>query len=124
MKIEEKNLGRFVETGCPFRNILDRFGDKWSLLVIYTLSKNEKLRFSELNKEIDGISQKMLTVTLRTLEADGLIDRKIYAQVPPKVEYKLTKLGTSLVPMIIDLANWAELNQEEILNSRAKFAVN
>ncbi len=106
--------------GCPIQNVLDRFGDKWSLLVIMTLSYNEVMRFNELHKSI-GVSQKMLTVTLRTLEADGLVSRKIYPQIPPRVEYRLTKLGKSLVPHISGLAKWAEANQSVILKSRANF---
>ena len=105
---------------CPIQNVLDRFGDKWSLLVIMTLSYNDVMRFNELHKAI-GVSQKMLTVTLRTLEADGLVSRKMYPEIPPKVEYRLTKLGKSLVPHIAALSKWAEENQSIILKSRAKF---
>ncbi len=107
--------------GCPIRNILARFGDKWSLLVIMTLREEDKLRFNELQKSIRTISQKMLTVTLRTLEADGLVSRKIYPEIPPRVEYKLTELGRSLVPHVSALATWAEENQAAILESRMKF---
>ena len=107
---------------CAIQNVLDRFGDKWSLLVIMTLSNNEVMRFNELHKSI-GVSQKMLTVTLRTLEADGLVSRKIYPVIPPKVDYKLTDMGKSLVPHISSLAKWAEENQSVILKSRAKFKV-
>ena len=79
---------------CPIRNILARISDKWSLLVIYTLDKTgkEKMRFKELQREIPDISQKMLTVTLRTLEEDGYLTRTVYPEVPPRVEYKLTPL--------------------------------
>ncbi|MDP4206158.1 MAG: helix-turn-helix domain-containing protein, partial [Bacteroidota bacterium] len=87
-EIEKKSVTEF----CPIRNILDRFGDKWSILVIITLGKNGKMRFNELNNAINDISQKMLTVTLRTLEADGLLTRTIYPQIPPKVEYELTEM--------------------------------
>ncbi len=107
---------------CAIQNVLDRFGDKWSLLVIMTLSNNDIMRFNELHKSI-GVSQKMLTVTLRTLEADGLVSRKIYPVIPPRVEYKLTDMGKSLVPHISSLAKWAEENQSVILKSRAKFKV-
>ncbi|MFK5855211.1 MAG: helix-turn-helix domain-containing protein [Bacteroidota bacterium] len=105
---------------CPIQNVLDRFGDKWSLLIIMTLSYNNIMRFNELHKSI-GVSQKMLTVTLRTLEADGLVSRKMYPEIPPRVEYRLTKLGKSLVPHIDSLSKWAEENQSVILKSRAKF---
>lgn len=76
---------------CPIRMILSRISDKWSILTLFTLTQAPVMRFNELQKTIPDISQKMLTVTLRTLEEDGLVKRKIYAQVPPKVEYSLTK---------------------------------
>ncbi|AVR44018.1 transcriptional regulator [Christiangramia fulva] len=107
---------------CPVRKVLDRFGDKWSLLVLLILGKNETLRFNELNKAIGSdISQKMLTVTLRTLEADGFLKRTIYAEVPPRVEYTITDLGKSLVPLIDNLEKWAKVNMSAIEKSRKKF---
>ena len=106
---------------CPVRNVLDRFGDKWSILVILILSQEEKMRFNELHKAINDISQKMLTVTLRTLEADGLISRKVYPEIPPRVEYRLTDIGTSLVPHITNLSKWANENMHAIIKSRKKF---
>lgn len=115
----------FNEKNCPVRSVLDRFGDKWSILVILILGEKEKLRFNELNKEIGGdISQKMLTVTLRTLEADGLVKRTIYPEVPPRVEYEITKMGKSLVPHIISLADWAGENLKAINKSREKYSKN
>lgn len=108
---------------CPVRNVLDRFGDKWSILVIMILGERERMRFNELNKEIQDISQKMLTVTLRTLEADGLVKRTVYPEVPPRVEYEITDLGRSLVPYINSLAAWANVNIKEIQSSREKFMV-
>lgn len=108
---------------CPVRTVLDRFGDKWSILILITLGENKCLRFNEINKAVGiDISQKMLTVTLRTLEADGLITRTIYPEVPPRVEYKITKLGLSLVPHIDALAEWAATNMSTIKKSRLKFA--
>ncbi len=78
----------FLKGGrCPIRDILSRLGDKWSLLILTTLHANGVMRFSDIQKSIGDISQRMLTVTLRSLEADGLITRKVYAQIPPKVEY-------------------------------------
>ncbi len=106
---------------CPIRTVLDRFGDKWSILIIMTLSNNGILRFNEINKIIPDVSQKMLTVTLRTLEADGLISRKIYPEIPPRVEYELTELGVSLVPHIKGLATWANEHLTAIKKSRKKF---
>lgn len=105
---------------CPVRNVLNRIGDKWSILVILLLGDLNVLRFNELHRNIGTISQKMLTVTLKTLEADGLITRTIYPQVPPKVEYELTQRGRSLLPIIQDLVSWANENMDDIKESREK----
>jgi DNA-binding HxlR family transcriptional regulator len=78
---------------CPIRTVLGRFGDKWSILVIMKPSSKGKLRFNELNKLMPDVSQKMLTVTLITLEADGLVSREIFPEIPPRVEYELTAMG-------------------------------
>ena len=107
---------------CSVRQILDRFGDKWSILIISTLGHVGKQRFNELNQQIGDISQKMLTVTLRSLEADGLVSRTLYPEIPPRVEYELTELGRSLLPNIEQLALWAEKNMETILKNREKYA--
>lgn len=103
---------------CPIRNILDRLGDKWSILVLITLKSNGTMRFSDINKSIGDISHRMLTVTLRSLEADGLITRKVYPQVPPRVEYTLSDCGDSLLPHIQNLIDWAVENMSVILDSR------
>lgn len=105
---------------CPIRNVLDRVGDKWSMLVIDMLSRFGTLRFNEINNHIGSISQKMLTVTLKTLEADGLVSRKLYPQIPPKVEYSLTELGRSILPSFVMLKEWASENMPAILKSRAQ----
>jgi DNA-binding HxlR family transcriptional regulator len=118
---EEKKQNICNLKKCPVRNVLDRFGDKWSLLVIITLGDENTMRFNEINRAIDDISQKMLTVTLRTLEADGLVARKIYPEIPPRVEYKLTEMGISLLPHIKNLVNWALLNMSSVLKSRNKY---
>jgi DNA-binding HxlR family transcriptional regulator len=107
-----------TENFCPIRNILDRFGNKWSILVLMELEKNNVMRFNELNRNIPDISQKMLTVTLRTLEADALVTRKIYPEVPPRVEYQLTEVGHSLIPHILNLVDWALEHKETIFMSR------
>ncbi len=106
--------------GCPIRNVLARISDKWSMLVIYTLDKSSKesLRFKELQREIPDISQKMLTVTLRTLEEDGYITRTIYPEVPPRVEYALTQRAKSLIPHINALLEWALNNINDIMTDR------
>ncbi|HOY08440.1 MAG TPA: helix-turn-helix domain-containing protein [Saprospiraceae bacterium] len=103
---------------CPVRNVLAKLGDKWSLLVIQLLGKTEVMRFNELHKTIDDISQKMLTVTLRSLEMDGLVKRTVFPEVPPRVEYSITPLGKSLLPHIQGLYQWAANNMEEIMKSR------
>ncbi len=115
-----------VFPGCPIRNILSRISDKWSLLVIYTLDKSEKeaVRFKELQRQIPDISQKMLTVTLRTLEEDGYVTRTVYPEVPPRVEYSLTDLSKSLIPHINSLINWALENMKTIIQHRKRAAVN
>ena len=106
---------------CPIRNILDRFGDKWSILVIMLLGQNEILRFYQLTNLIGDISQKMLTVTLKTLEADGLVNRKAYPEIPPRVEYSLTPIGKDLLPHIENLTEWALKNMTVIKEAREKY---
>lgn len=106
---------------CPIRDVLDRFGDKWSLLVILNLGDTGKVRFNELKSKIDGISQRMLTVTVRSLERDGLISRKIYAEIPPRVEYELTQLGKGLQQKILELTQWASESMDEILKARETY---
>ena len=103
---------------CPIRDILSRLSSKWAMLILITLDANEVMRFNDLQKSIGDISQRMLTVTLRTLEADGLVARKIYAEVPPRVEYCLTKTGHSLIPHIEALVGWALENMPVILKNR------
>jgi len=119
----EENLKKYSEIGdCPVRNVLDRIGDKWSILVISLLGDCGTLRFNELNHKIGNISQKMLTVTLKSLEADGLISRKIYPVIPPRVEYTLTPLGESLLPALEVLTHWAFEKMPVILESRKAYA--
>lgn len=107
---------------CPIRNVVARFGDKWSLLVLLVINSNGTVRFNELGRQIPDISTRVLSSTLKTLEADGLIDRKVYAQVPPKVEYSLTDTGRSLVPLIMQLTEWAQQNMTKILTHRRRYA--
>ncbi|MGW6378413.1 winged helix-turn-helix transcriptional regulator [Rhodococcus sp. NPDC055112] len=105
---------------CEVRQILDRIADKWSLLVIALLDRRT-LRFTELRREIDGISQRMLTVTLRQLERDGLVRRTVYPVVPPRVDYALTPLGETLHETIQALVSWTELHQDEVARARAEY---
>ena len=109
-----------LRNGCEVRQILDRVADKWSLLAI-ALLEQQTLRFSELQKRIDGISQRMLTVTLRQLERDGLVTRTVYPVVPPRVEYSLTPLGCTLLSTIQSLVTWTEDHQAEIAAARAEY---
>lgn len=121
--MREKNLKIFGEAeNCPIRNVIDRIGDKWSILTILILEDGEVLRFNEICKNIKTISQKMLSVTLKTLEADGLVKRTAYPQIPPKVEYELTPRGKSLLPHLHGLVSWAQNNMSEIRESRDTFS--
>ncbi|MDR1813332.1 MAG: helix-turn-helix transcriptional regulator [Tannerella sp.] len=106
------------EKDCPIRDVISKLGDKWSLLALTSLEANGTLRFSELQKSIGDVSQRMLTVTLRSLEADGFVRRTIYPEVPPRVEYCLTGLGHDLMPHINSLINWALDNMQAIMDSR------
>lgn len=94
---------------CPIRQVISRFGDKWSLLVLYSLHTSETgvLRFNELRRQMTDCSQKMLSQTLKNLEHNNLVSRKVYPEVPPRVEYALTPTGQSLMPAIRQLIDWA-----------------
>lgn len=106
---------------CPIRNVVARFGDKWSLLVLLVINEAGIVRFNELGRMIPDISTRVLSTTLKTLEADGLIDRKVYAQVPPKVEYTLTATGRSLIPLIMQLTEWAQQNMKNVMTNRRRY---
>lgn len=105
---------------CPARQLLGQIGDKWTALVIGRLSEGRK-RFSELRREICGVSQKMLTQTLRQLERNGLVERTIYAEVPPRVEYELTNVGRTLVGPIAVLHEWAETHLRDVGDAQARY---
>ena len=106
---------------CPIRNVLSRVGDKWSMLVLFTLENDDSQRFKELQRNIPDISQKMLTATLKMLEGDGLIRREVFPEIPPRVEYSLTEKGKSLLPLIDNLLSWASENMEDIIESRKQY---
>jgi DNA-binding HxlR family transcriptional regulator len=108
------------EDGRPVREILDRVGDKWSLLIIGMLAERP-MRFGELLRNVDGISQRMLTLTVRHLERDGLVTRTAYAEVPPRVEYALTDLGRTLLEPALALSAWVSANHLVIAENRVAF---
>ena len=107
-------------SACPIRDVLDCIGDRWSLLTLTTLAGGT-LRFTELKRAIGDISQRMLAQTLRTLEREGYVSRKVYATIPPKVEYRLTTLGQSLLGEVAPLVAWAERNHDKVRQSRRTY---
>lgn len=117
----EKEKSDLIIEICPIRNVVSRFGDKWSLLVLLVIDRGGMIRFNELGRMIPDISTRVLSTTLKTLEADGLIDRKVYAQVPPKVEYSLTETGKSLIPLLMKLTEWAQTNMKKVMEHRSEY---
>lgn len=105
------------------RELLSKIGDKWSILVVVMLARSpdQRARFSELQRMVDGISQRMLTTTLRNLERDGFLKRESYPEIPPRVEYELTSLGTSLLKPMEDLVAWGGENWQSIKSARERF---
>ena len=118
--IRKEKTNSIIEM-CPVRNVVARFGDKWSLLVLLVINGSGPVCFNELGRLIPDISTRVLSGTLKTLEADGLINRKVYAQVPPKVEYSLTETGKSLVPLIMQLTEWAQANMKNVMRHRSEY---
>jgi len=108
------------QAACPTRLMLNRIADKWTVLVLGLL-ENEAKRFSTLQREIGGISQKMLTQTLRGLERDGLVARTVYPEVPPRVEYTMTPLGSTLVGLLAALRVWSETHMDEVLQAQRDY---
>jgi DNA-binding HxlR family transcriptional regulator len=106
---------------CPSRVLLDRIGDRWTVLIVGALASGGRMRFSELRDRI-GATPKVLTQSLRALERDGILERKVYAEVPPRVEYWLTPLGEKLQEPIRLLKEWAETNIPEVLEARERHA--
>ena len=105
------------DRNCPTRKLLDRIGDRWTVLIIGTLQHGPR-RFGELKTRVDGISQKMLTQTLRGLEEDGLVTRTVTPQIPPRVDYELTDLGRTLIAPLTGLEEWARTHLQQILHAR------
>lgn len=117
----EKSMKNFADIdACPIRNVISRFSGKWAILVMCVLAEEEAVRFNRLGKAIPDVSPKVLTDTLKVLEADGLVNRKVYAEVPPRVEYSLTALGKSLMPHLQGLIGWALTNFDTIIRHREK----
>jgi DNA-binding HxlR family transcriptional regulator len=112
--------GDLFDPDCPTRVVLDRIGDKWTVLVVSALSTGT-LRFTELRDRMGGVAAKVLTQTLRALERDGILTRTVYAQVPPRVEYRLTDLGRSLVTPIAAIQDWAEAHVGAVLAARSSY---
>lgn len=122
--MKDKKIEKYSDSNhCPIRCILSRIGDKWSVLVITLLGEDSPMRFNEIAKTLGDISQKMLTTTLRSLEADGLVHRKIFPEIPPRVEYSLTNLGQSLLPHLQNLSGWAHQNMPHILEHREGYGL-
>ena len=117
---KKEETGSIIEM-CPVRNVIARFGNKWALLTVLIIGEQGVIRFNELSRLIPDLSSRVLSSTLRTLEADGFIDRKVYAVVPPKVEYSLTTLGKSLLPLIQQLTEWAQTNMKTVMAHRKAY---
>lgn len=109
--------GDAFDAACPTRVVLDRIGDKWSVLVVLSLHRGPR-RFTELRDTIGGVTPKVLTQTLRAMERDGLLTRKVFAEVPPRVEYTLTPLGQSLQAPIRAITDWAEEHVNAVMSAR------
>ncbi|MFJ4918346.1 winged helix-turn-helix transcriptional regulator [Streptomyces sp. NPDC088725] len=109
------------ERGCPSRDVLDRIGDKWTVLVLGELAAAGPQRFTALRKRVDGVSEKMLTQTLRSLERDGLVLRTVHPEVPPRVVYELTPLGETLGEPLDMLKRWSVEHMDEIVAARASY---
>lgn len=116
----KEETGSIIEM-CPVRNVIARFGNKWALLTLLIIGEQKVVRFNELSRLIPDVSSRVLSSTLRTLEADGLVDRKVYAEVPPKVEYRLTEVGKSLLPLIQQLTEWAQTNMKRVMTHRKEY---
>ncbi|MDK2633643.1 helix-turn-helix domain-containing protein [Pantoea stewartii subsp. indologenes] len=119
-KLSEKFMrGELLNVNCPSRDVLKRITSRWSVLILLAL-KNDTLRFSELRRAVGGVSERMLSQSLRYMEEDGFVERIDYDVVPPHVEYRLTPLGLEVGEQVVGLADWLEMNVERILAHREK----
>ena len=116
----KEGTGSVIEI-CPIRNVIARFGSKWAFLTLLIIGEQGVVRFNELGRLIPDVSSRVLSSTLHTLEADGLVERKVYAVVPPKVEYRLTEVGESLLPLISQLTEWAQTNMKRVMDHRKEY---
>ncbi|RAS72973.1 winged helix-turn-helix transcriptional regulator [Priestia endophytica] len=123
MNEKESNLAFLGRYSCPVEATVDVIGGKWKSVIVYHLLDGTK-RFNELKRLNKGITQRMLTLQLRELEASGIVHREIYRQIPPKVEYSLTEFGRSLEPLILFMKNWGLENMEKVLENREKHETN
>ncbi|YCA43637.1 helix-turn-helix transcriptional regulator [Bacillus sp. JZ8] len=123
MNEKESNLAFLGRYSCPVEATVDVIGGKWKSVIVYHLLNGTK-RFNELKRLNKGITQRMLTLQLRELEASGIVHREIYRQIPPKVEYSLTEFGRSLEPLILFMRNWGLENMEKVLENREKHETN
>lgn len=115
----KENLEKYTGIdSCPVRNVISRFSGKWSMLILCVLADNEATRFNAIGKALPDISPKVLTETLKNLENDGLIVRRLYPEIPPRVEYSLSPLGVSLMPHISGLVGWAIEHFDEIIGNK------
>ncbi|MBP1616496.1 MAG: transcriptional regulator [Bacteroidetes bacterium] len=121
ISILEEKINYANSENCPVRLVVDRIGQKWSVLILMFLKENKVMRYGQIHKRIGDISHKMLSQTLRSLEVDGLIFRKVYPVAPPKVEYGLKLMGEELYPLVRDLTAWANVNLESIFENRRTF---
>ena len=118
--MDRKDIRDVMFPDCPIRNVLSRMMDKWTLLVLYTLENKDTLRFNDIKRSIPDISQKSLAVTLKSMEADGLVTRKVTPEVPVKVEYSLTERALSVMPILDQLLSWSVENFSPIMADRGK----
>ena len=109
------------DRNCPSRRLLDRIGDRWTVLIVGILAEEGPIRFGELARRVDGISQKMLTQTLRGLERDGLAKRTVYAEVPPRVVYELSPTGRSLIEPLTALTAWATTHMTDVKTAQSAY---
>lgn len=117
----KKDLQNSMFEMCPVRNVIARFGNKWGFLVMLVIGEHGTIRFNELSRAIPDISTRVLSGTLRTLEADDLVERKVYPEIPPRVEYSLSPIGKELMPIVQELTAWATKNLPTIIKHREKY---